>query len=74
MLKQVFWRYERQEALLLCDHLTTLDAHHRWTKFVEHTEVPAEVDSMIQAILGYDELSNQVQRFLKKYLIWGFII
>ena len=22
----------------------------------------------------YDELSNQVQRFLKKYLIWGFII
>lgn len=53
MLKQVFWRYERQEALLLCDHLTTLDAHHRWTKFVEHTEVPAEVDSMIQAILGY---------------------
>lgn len=21
-----------------------------------------------------DELSNQVQRFLKKYLIWGFII
>lgn len=38
---------------LLCDQLVALDVHHRWTKLVEHTEVPAEVDSMIQAILGY---------------------
>lgn len=38
---------------LLCDQLVTLDVYHRWTKLVEHTEVPAEVDLMIQAILGY---------------------
>lgn len=38
---------------LLCDQLTTLDASHRWTKLLEHTEVPGEVDLIIQAILGY---------------------
>lgn len=38
---------------LLCDQLTALDVTHRWTKPVEHTEVPAEVDSLIQAVLGY---------------------
>lgn len=26
------------------------------------------------AVFLDDELSNQVQRFLKKYFIWGFII
>lgn len=38
---------------LLCDQLATLDVSHRWTKFIEHTEIPGEVDLMIQAILGY---------------------
>lgn len=33
----------------------------------------AETNQWIKDFI-YDELSNQVQRFLKKYLIWGFII
>ncbi|WP_267202658.1 type II toxin-antitoxin system PemK/MazF family toxin [Limosilactobacillus kribbianus] len=38
---------------LLCDQLVTLDVTHRWTKLVEQTVVPTEVDLMIQAVLGY---------------------
>lgn len=38
---------------LLCDQLTALDVTHRWTKPIEHVEIPAEVDSLIQAVLGY---------------------
>ena len=38
---------------LLCDQLTALDVTHRRTKLIEHTEVPVEVDSLIQAVLGY---------------------
>lgn len=38
---------------LLCDQLTALDVTHRWTKPIEHAEIPAEVDSLIQAVLGY---------------------
>lgn len=38
---------------LLCDQLTTLDVTHRWTKKIEHTEVPTEVDALIQAVFGY---------------------
>lgn len=38
---------------LLCDQIAALDVRHRWTKLIEHTEVPNEVDLMIQAILGY---------------------
>lgn len=38
---------------LLCDQLTTLDVSHRWTKLIEHTEVPNEVDNLVQAVLGY---------------------
>ncbi|WP_420827751.1 hypothetical protein [Limosilactobacillus antri] len=38
---------------LLCDQLTTLNVSHRWTKLIEHTEIPDEIDSLIQAVLGY---------------------
>ncbi|WP_027827153.1 type II toxin-antitoxin system PemK/MazF family toxin [Ligilactobacillus saerimneri] len=43
----------KTEGVLLCNQLTTLDVKHREWKFLEHVEVPIEVDDIIQAILGY---------------------
>lgn len=39
---------------LLCDQLTTLDVVHRYYSFLEHTDVPVEVDQLVKAILGFE--------------------
>lgn len=41
------------KGTLLCAQLCSLDVYHRDYKFLEHTSVPAEVDYMIKAVLGF---------------------
>ncbi|MCI5812764.1 MAG: type II toxin-antitoxin system PemK/MazF family toxin [Limosilactobacillus coleohominis] len=41
------------KGTLLCDQIYALDVKHHWSKLLEHTEVPIQVDNIIQAILGY---------------------
>lgn len=41
------------KGTLLCDQIYSLDVEHRWSKLLEHTEVPLKVDNLIQAVLGY---------------------
>ena len=41
------------KGTLLCDQIYSLDVNHRWGKLLEHTEVPIEVDNLIQAVFGY---------------------
>lgn len=43
----------KTKGRLLCNQITALDVRHREWKFLEHVEVPIEVDDIIQAILGY---------------------
>lgn len=48
--------------------------HFKWTVGTLIMPIITMVITIIVNLLITDELSNQVQRFLKKYLIWGFII
>lgn len=43
----------KTKGTLLCDQINSLDVRSRKCKFLEHTEVPERVDTLIQAILGY---------------------
>lgn len=42
------------KGTLLCDQLCSLDVHHRSYKILEHVSVPAEVNMMIKAVLGFE--------------------
>lgn len=41
------------KGTLLCDQIAALDVNQRESRLLEHTEIPEEVDLMIQAVLGY---------------------
>lgn len=43
----------KTHGMLLCDQLATLDVKHRHWRPIEHTEIPKEVDLLIQAVFGY---------------------
>lgn len=49
------WADENSQTTgtLLCNQLTSLDVAHRHWVYSEHVKIPAEVDYIIQAILGY---------------------
>lgn len=43
----------KTKGTLLCDQINSLDVRSREWKFLEHTEIPEQVDLLIQAIFGY---------------------
>ena len=43
----------KTQGTLLCNQITALDVRRRQWSYIEHVEIPVEVDNIIQAMLGY---------------------